>query len=91
MCALVHEFSKSFDDPDPYNGIWIVEPDINRDKYWVMSVIDVDSIIHAAHLLPVFRGDAAVPREINFSHTLDVFTAFYVNKYTDYHTFETVF
>jgi hypothetical protein len=90
-CALIHEFSKSFDDPDPDNGMWIVEPDIDRDKYRVMSVVHVDSIIRAAHLLPVFRGDAAVPREINFSHTLDVFTAFYVNKYIDYHAFETVF
>jgi hypothetical protein len=51
----------------------------------------VDSIIRAAHLLPVFRGDAAVPREINFSHMLDIFTAFYINKYIDYHAFETVF
>jgi hypothetical protein len=90
-CALIHEFCKSFDDPDPDNGMWIVEPDIGHHKSRVMSVIHVDSIIRAAHLLPVFRADVAVPREINFSHTLDVFTAFYVNKYIDYHAFETLF
>ena len=56
-----------------------------------MSVVHVDSMVRAAHLLPVFKGDATVPREINFSHTLDVFTAFYVNKYIYYHAFETVF
>jgi hypothetical protein len=27
---------------------------------------------------------------VNFSHTLDIFAAFYVNKYIDYHAFETV-
>ena len=90
-CALIHEFCRSFDEPDPDNGMWIVEPDLDRDGYRVMSVVHVDSIIRAAHLLPVFRGDITVPREINFSHTLDIFTAFYVNKYIDYHAFETLF
>lgn len=90
-CALVHHFRKSFDDPDPDNGMWIVEPDLTHDKYRVMSIIHLDSAVRAAHLLPIFRGDAVVPRGINFSHTLDVFTAFYVNKYIDYHAFETVF
>ena len=90
-CALIHEFIKSFEDPDPDNGMWIVEPDFDRNNYRVMSVVHVDSIIRAVHLLPVFRGDVIVPREINFSHTLDIFTAFYVNKYIDYHAFETLF
>lgn len=90
-CALVHHFHKPFDDPDPDNGMWIVEPDFDAAKYRVMSVEHVDSIVRGVHLLPVFRGDAVVPREVNFSHTLDIFTAFYVNKYIDYHAFETVF
>lgn len=89
-CALIHEYCKTFDDPDPDNGMWIVEPDLNRDGYRVMSVVHVDSIIRAAHLLPVF-GDSPVPREINFAHTLNIYTAFYVNKYIDYHAFETLF
>ena len=90
-CALVHHFHKPFDNPDPDNGMWIVQPDFNRNKYRVMSVVHVDSIICAAHLLPIFGGDAPVLREINFSHTLDVFTGFYVNKYIDCHAFKTVF
>lgn len=56
-----------------------------------MSVIHLDSVVHAAHLLPIFTGNVAVPREINFSHTLNIYTVFYVNKYIDYHAFETVF
>jgi hypothetical protein len=90
-CALIHEFYKSFDDPDPDNGMWIVEPDFDSNNYRVMSVVHVDSIVRGAHLLPVFRGDAPIPREIDFSHTLDIFTAFYVNKYIDYHAFVTLF
>ena len=90
-CALVHHFSKSFDEPDPDNGMWIVEPNFDNDGYRVMSIVHVDCIVRAAHLLPVFRGDAPVPRNLNFTHTLDVFTAFYVNKYIDYHAFETLF
>lgn len=90
-CALVHGYCKSFDDPDPDNGMWIVEPDHDNNRYRVMSVVHVDSIVHAAHLLPVFRGNVAISTEINFSSTLDVFEAFYVNKYIDYHAFETVF
>lgn len=90
-CALVHHFRKSFDDPDPDNGMWIIEPDLDGNEYRVMSVVHVDSMVRGAHLLPVFRGDATVPREVNFSHTLDIYTAFYVNKYIDYHAFDTVF
>ena len=83
-CALVHHFSKSFGRPDPDNGMWTIEPDIDDDGYRVMSVVHVDSIIRAAHLLPVFSGDAPIPRSINFSHTLNIFKAFYVNMYIDY-------
>ena len=90
-CTLTHHFCKSFDDPDPDNGMRIVEPDTDINKYQVMSIIHVGSIFYAAHLLPAFRGDVAVPRQAKFSHTLKIFNAFYVNKYIDYHAFETVF
>jgi hypothetical protein len=89
-CALVHHFCKTFTDPDPDNGMWIVEPDHHHNGYRLMSVIHIDSIVRAAHLLPVFRGNAPIPREINFTRTLDVFNAFYLNKYIDYHAFETL-
>ena len=72
--------------------MWIVEPNFDDRGYRVMSVVHIDSIVHGVHLLPIFRGDAAIPRDdINFSHTLDIFTAFYVNKYIDYHAFKTLF
>jgi hypothetical protein len=90
-CALIHEFCKSYADPDPDNGMWIVEPDYSRDGYRVMSVVHVESIVRAAHLLPVFKDGIFSPREINFTHTLDVFKAFYLNRYIDYHAFDTLF
>ena len=90
-CALVHHFCRSFNDPNPDNSMWVVEPNFNCNGYRIMSVIHLDSVVCTAHLLPVFQNDTVVPREINFTHTLDVFVAFYVNKYIDYHAFETVF
>ena len=90
-CALVHEFCKSFTDPDPDNNLWIFEPDYDKDGYRVMSVVHADSVVHTAHLLPVFRGGTPIPSKINFTNTLDIFKAFYLNKYIDYHAFETLF
>ena len=89
-CALVHEFCKSFTDPNPDNGLWIFEPDLAPDRSRIMSIVHLDSIIRAVHLLPVFKDDTPIPREINFTHTLNVFKSFYLNKYIDYHAFETL-
>ena len=33
LCALIHHFCKSYDNPDPDNGMWIVEPDSDADGY----------------------------------------------------------
>jgi hypothetical protein len=90
-CALVHQFCKSFTDPDPDNGMWVFEPDRDVAGYRIMSVVHVNSIIRAAHLLPTFNCRTPIPREINFTHTLDVFKAFYLNKYIDYHAFQTLY
>ena len=87
-CALVHEFCKTFTDPDPDNGLWVFEPDYDGDGDRIMSVVHINSIVRAAHLLPIFRGETPIPTEINFTNTLDVFQAFYLNKYIDYHAFE---
>ena len=90
-CALVHEFCKTYLEPDPDNGMWIFEPDYGSDGSRIMSVVDANSIIRAAHLLPVFHGRTPIPTTINFTRTLDIFRAFYFNKYIDYHAFKTLF
>ena len=70
--------------------MWIVEPNSDPNGSQVMSVVHIDSIVCAAHLLPVFKGDATILRNVNFNHTLDVFTAFNINKYINYHAFKTL-
>ena len=90
-CALVHNFRKTYADPDPDNGMWIVKPEYAGDGSRSMSVIHVDSIVRAVHLLPVFGHPSPIPSKVKFSLALDSFCAFYVNKYIDYHAFETVF
>lgn len=87
-CALVHWFSVFGDEPDPDNGMWIVTPDYEGNARNI-SVISVDSIFRAAHLMPIF-GPEFMDRDVNYTETLDLFHGFYVNKHIDYHAYETV-
>jgi len=90
-CALVHWFSRVGDSPNDNTGMWIVEPDTSdNDDKPLTSIIHLDTIVWAAHLLPVF-GHEYVPRTLSFTDTLDSFTSFYVNKYADHHSFEIAF
>ena len=86
-CTLVHWFSHVGDSPDGHTGMWVVQPDDNGSP---PSIIHLDSVVHAAHLLPVF-GPEPVSTTLSFTDTLDRFPWFYVNKFADHHTFETVF
>jgi hypothetical protein len=86
-CALVRWFSRVGDSPDDHTGMWVVQPD---DDGSPPSIIHLDSVVRAAHLLPVF-GPERVSTTLSFTDTLDRFTRFYVNKFVDHHTFETVF
>ncbi|KAG1733927.1 uncharacterized protein EDB91DRAFT_1057261, partial [Suillus paluster] len=52
-----------------------------------VSVIHIDSIFRAAHLIPVY-GTSLLPHEITAHHSYNIFCAYYVNKYTDNHAFE---
>ena len=86
-CALVHWFSSVGDSPDEHTGMWIVKPDLAENGTHTASVIHIDTIFHAAHLMPVYRNDA-VPRYLSFTQSLDAFNLYYVNKYIDHHAFE---
>ncbi|KAJ7687361.1 hypothetical protein B0H17DRAFT_1069971 [Mycena rosella] len=86
-CALVHWFSVHGDTPDPDTGMWVVTPDTLDDGTKSLAVIDLDCIARAAHLLPVY-GSAILPEDFHFSFSLDVFRAFFVNRYADHHTHE---
>ena len=85
-CALVRWFSRMGDSPDDRTGMWIVEPDDEE----TFSIIHLDTIVRASHLLPVF-GQDRVPTTLSFTDSLDTFTRFYVNKYIDHHAFEIAF
>jgi len=88
QCALVHWFSVSGDQPDPDNGMWVVTPDYFGGAQ-NLSVIHIDSIFRAAHLLPIF-DTTPLPRTLNYTATLDSFQGFYLNTYIDYHAYETL-
>jgi len=89
-CALVHWFSRVGDLPDNCTGMWVVEPDTCDDGRPFTSIIHLDTIVRASHLLPVF-GQEHVSKTLLFTDTLDTFTRFYVNKYIDHHAFEIAF
>ncbi|KAH9010076.1 hypothetical protein EDB85DRAFT_2077509 [Lactarius pseudohatsudake] len=68
-CALVNWFSCKDDSPDGLHS---------------SDIIHLDTILRAAHLLPVF-GSERVSRTLSCTDTLDTFSSFYVNKYVDHH------
>ena len=89
-CALVHWFSWVSNSPDELTGMWIVKPDLAEDGTHITSVIHIDTIFRAAHLMPVYGNDA-VPRYLSFTQSLDAFNLYYVNKYIDHHAFLILF
>ncbi|KAJ6613852.1 hypothetical protein B0H10DRAFT_2269648 [Mycena sp. CBHHK59/15] len=89
-CALVTWFSAIGDDPCPDIGMWMVEPDIDHRNHRVLDIIHIDSILHRAHLIPIF-GEDFPPCNFKYSSSLDSFKAFYINKYADHHSHEIAF
>ena len=74
-------------------GMWIVEKiagESNAAGECCTTILHLDTIVRAAHLLPVF-GRQTVSWTLSFMDTLDTFTKFYINKYTNHHAFETAF
>lgn len=86
-CALVDEFVTRGNAPDQTMGMWVVQPDVYEDGDPITTVIRLDSIFRAAHLMPVYGHDP-VPFDFDRSDTLDAFEAFYVNQYIDHHAHE---
>jgi hypothetical protein len=87
-CALVHWFRVIGNEPDASTGMWMVRPSFHEDGgTQELSVIHVDTIIRAAHLLPIF-GTEPVPEILTFHNTLDIYSGFYVNRFVDHHAFE---
>ena len=91
QCALVSWFSRIGNQPDSNTGMWMVHADINEQRERYRSVISLDSIVRAAHLIPIF-GTEFTRRGLTPAHSLTtIFCGWYVNKFIDYHAFELAF
>jgi len=89
-CALVEWFKKVGRSPDKITGMWNVTPEYKRNRERLITVIHLDSVLWAAHLIPVF-GRQYLPPHFLHTWSLNVFEAFYVNKYADHHANEICF
>ncbi|KAJ7642525.1 hypothetical protein B0H17DRAFT_960110 [Mycena rosella] len=89
-CALVTWFSAIGEEPCPDVGMWMVEPDLDEEGEREMSIIHLDTVLRAAHLVPI-HGDDPVPRYFKYTRSLDLFAVFYINKYADHHSHEIAF
>lgn len=92
-CALVEWFETVGEECDEDTGMWMVKPEysmLTTGRKRTASVIHLDCVLRGAHLLPIFL-DKPVLRNVRYFDALTAFRAFYVNKYIDYHVFETVF
>ncbi|KAI6019411.1 hypothetical protein PISMIDRAFT_106633, partial [Pisolithus microcarpus 441] len=89
-CAVVQWFDCIGDGPDKATGMWMVWLSFTCDHQHNLTVIHVDTIFCAAHLIPIYGWDF-VPQEITLCHSYDAFNGFYVNKFFDHHAFEIVY
>lgn len=89
-CALVHWYSRVGDEPDENTGMWVVEPDWCPDGSPNESIIHLNCILCAAHLIGVY-GDNLLPPGLTAENSLDTFNSYFVNKYIDHHAFEIAF
>ncbi|KIM61208.1 hypothetical protein SCLCIDRAFT_122526 [Scleroderma citrinum Foug A] len=89
-CVLVQWFTTISDRPDENTEMWVVQPDFDADGQQELEVVHIDCILQGVHLIPVYGHDQ-LPTDIQHRDTLDIFKAYYVNKYIDHHAFEIAF
>jgi hypothetical protein len=89
-CALVHWFSRIGNEADEDTGMWRVRPDYGADGKPLLSVLHLDCVLRAAHLIGVY-GTAFIPKTLTFDQSLNVFQTYYVNKFIDHHAFQIAF
>jgi len=89
FCALVHWYVRESDERDEDTGMWTVRLECRRSGQPVIDVISVDSIARASHLLPIY-GNLPVPERFSHFNALAAYKSFFVNHFTDHHTFELI-
>ncbi|KAF9232868.1 hypothetical protein BU15DRAFT_90553 [Melanogaster broomeanus] len=87
-CTLVHWYKRIGSQPDDITGLWMVHPSFEDDGSRESSVIHLDSIFRAVHLLPMFSNSNPIHPAVTFDNSLDAFKGYYVNKFADHHLFE---
>ncbi|KAF9061853.1 hypothetical protein BDP27DRAFT_1484790 [Rhodocollybia butyracea] len=91
-CALLHWYNTHGHSRDPKTGMWRVKPAFHdsRKQRPCLAVVHLNTLIHGVHLIPVYGPQAVPANGLKYYHSLDVFTAFYVSKYADYHASEII-
>ncbi|KAE9399341.1 hypothetical protein BT96DRAFT_965641 [Gymnopus androsaceus JB14] len=90
-CALIQWYSTVGDRPCDETGLWMVDPDFDREGSPNLEVVHIDCLYRGAHLIGV-TGDSRLPtKDFSSSDSLDAYSCFYVNKYIDYHAHEIAF
>jgi hypothetical protein len=87
-CALINWFVHD-PKPDADTGMWTVQLECDRRGVPTLQVIEVETIVHAAHLLPVY-GSLRVPDDFSHHNALDSFNSFFINHFADHHAHELV-
>ena len=92
-CALVMDYNTVGDGPDKDTGMRQVKQAVKPQSHHpVYRLVHLNKICRAAHLIPVFKSKAQVPKNVLPDFTLDTHQGnFYVNKYVDHHAFEIVY
>ena len=78
-CVLVHWFSHVGDMSSDITGMYIVEPDHLPTSQPVTTMVHLDTIFRATHLLPVFSNHPPLSGHQYHEQTLDSFSEFYIN------------
>jgi len=90
LCAFIQWYAFIGTRPDKDTGCWVVEPDIKDGKSSHVVVIHIDCILCAIHLMPITRSAHFVDWSITMHTLLDTFKLFYLNRFIDYHAFESL-
>ncbi|KIK74682.1 hypothetical protein PAXRUDRAFT_174947, partial [Paxillus rubicundulus Ve08.2h10] len=69
-------------------GLWMVHPSFKDDRLHKLSMIHLDCMFHAVHLLPMFSSSDPIHPAVNFYNSLDAFKGYYVNNSADHHSFK---
>ena len=91
-CAVICWFDCVDNAPSDNTSMWVVKPSVTAVRQPKFTVIHINSIFCAAHLIPVFlAAPQLLPEGIHPHCSYDHFCLFYINKFTDYHAFATAF